>query len=425
MNKHAEYRAAPGRRCNTHRFLNHKRRMSKIRFKRFIHPRVLKGLGRDLLARFFQSVHPPGAAAPWLPPAQLPDEQWFGLLARNLSVPEALPESVAEALWALDEMATPEGQEALETAAACQGLRLSDDGSATREELALKVWLAAPDLLTAAHNRQRLKRLTAFEHFGPTVARADRPPFTPPADTTLAAVATALEPWFARHSRGQNTTRVDLYRIEAFSSSPAESSPDTNYWFVVRHGDTYTRTPKVEAQKTEILHFRPERDDVVMYSPALDELCVNARTRGERELYVQVFGLHLRGRMDYFRRQHTYTLEPLRTDGPAALNPAGVQGLEKITLRELEIAWDDNRFDQKVIYQASDLFELAASSPAQEVIPGEGRLVRAAFDLHFTGCPKPRPVQIRVPNLLKLGRHCDASRVQSWLALRRFRTPRK
>jgi len=42
--------------------------------------------------------------------------------------------------------------------------------------------------------------------------------------------------------------------------------------------------------------------------------------------------------------------------------------------------------------------------------------VRAAFDIYFGDNPKPRKVQVRPPNILKLGRHCDAVLVQHWLS---------
>jgi len=35
---------------------------------------------------------------------------------------------------------------------------------------------------------------------------------------------------------------------------------------------------------------------------------------------------------------------------------------------------------------------------------------------------KPRKVQIRPPNILKLGRHCDARLVHRWLSKQKFRT---
>jgi hypothetical protein len=193
------------------------------------------------------------------------------------------------------------------------------------------------------------------------------------------------------------------------------------FWFLIRHGDTFSRTPKVDAQRTEILHFRPERDDVVVYSPEHDELRINARTRSERDLYVRQLGLCLHGREDYFGRSWTYTLEPLRLEGASALEPDGVAGIEKVVLREVEVAW--NTKGREVLTRAADdLFQSGSDdAEADGPIPQDGSLCRAAFDFHFADQPQPRPVQIRVPNLIKLGRHCDLQLVDRWLCQRGFR----
>ena len=166
----------------------------------------------------------------------------------------------------------------------------------------------------------------------------------------ILALTMALDGWFARNQRGSETTRVEVYPM------------DGEYWFLIRHGDIFTRAPKVERQATHILHFRPERDDVVVYSPALDELRVNARTKGERDLYIEQFGLHLRRAADYFSNRFTYTLEPLRTHGADALDARDIDGVKKIVLRELEVAFDNG--NREVITRATQgLFEFAAATP--------------------------------------------------------------
>ncbi|HYG34347.1 MAG TPA: hypothetical protein VEC99_06160, partial [Clostridia bacterium] len=206
-----------------------------------------------------------------------------------------------------------------------------------------------------------------------------------------------------------HTVRIELYPLNG------------EYWFLVRHGDSFSRTPKVESRKTEILHFRPERDDVVVYSPEHDEIRINTRTKGERDLYREQFGLCLRGARDYFSKRKTYTLEPLRADGPIALDTTGLDGIDKIVLREVEVAWDNYGHDV-ILRAADDVFRSAAAMENQDgPIPRTGRLTRAAFDLHFPDSARPRPVQIRPPNVLKVGRHCDAQRVDRWLCARGFR----
>ena len=378
----------------------------KLRFKRFIRPAFLRKLGRplvgELFARFDADLKQLGLD---LPAADLADQDYFRALTRLLATPEGLPESLTEALFAVDEMSSSEGQEQLELAVARIEPSFRFEGESTRSDLALRVWLVNPGLLARLHNQQRLRRLTSFQCFSPAASAATATAKTPDA-AMLEALAATLDPWFARHQRGHNTTRLELYAVQG------------DYWFLVRHGDTFTRTPKVEAQKTEIIHFRPERDDVVVYSAEHDELRINARTRGERELYAEAFGLHLHGRGDWFSRQGAYSLEPLRREGPDALDPAGLDGLTQIILREIELT-SDSAPHEVLTRHGEDLFRVTLS--VDELMPPGWRLTRAGFDLHFKGQLRPRPVQIRPPNLLKLGRHCDLRLVHRWLCQRGFR----
>ncbi|HTL55952.1 MAG TPA: hypothetical protein VL361_09750, partial [Candidatus Limnocylindrales bacterium] len=329
--------------------------------------------------------------------------------ARLLSSPEDLPDALNEALFAIDGLACAKGQEELERAIAHAGLAVDFSPDSTSAELALQVWLSDPVLVARTYNRQRFRRLSAFEHFGCSLPAGERRAPTQPTPAIADQLALALDPWFARHHRGQNTTRVELYPLNG------------EYWFLIRHGDTFSRTPKVDAQRTEILHFRPERDDVVVYSPEHDELRINARTKSERGLYVRQLGVCLHGRDDYFGVSWTYTLEPLRLEGVSALEPNGIAGIDKVVLREVEIAWNAN--GREVLTRAADdLFQNASDDAGVAgPIPQDGSLCRAAFDFHFADQPQPRPVQIRVPNMIKLGRHCDLQLVDRWLCERGFR----
>jgi hypothetical protein len=414
-----------------------------VRFKRFTRIQVLKRIGRDLLERFLHRFEPElRAQGLTLPGPDLEDAAYFLALGRLLAAPDQLPARLTEALFAIDELAGPEGQEQLELALARTGLEVAFRPASSREDMVLELWLAHPELVARVHNQQRLRRLTTFEHFATSLAPAERPPLSPPNQATLCALATSLDPWFARHQRGHNTTRIELCNLGPASNGgrqkssaaftecgPAETGTaaakqeqaEAEFCFVVRHGDSFARTSKVEAQETEILHFRPERDDVIIYSSRHDELRINARTKGERDLYVRMFGLHLRGREDYFSSRHTYTLEPLRLAGRECLEPADDGDIAKIVLRQIEIAWE-NPLLGRTIREADDIFAGPAEGAAlARVLRGSGRIARAAFDVHFHHSRRPRPVQIRLPNILKVGRHCDAQSVDRWLCRRGFR----
>ncbi len=293
----------------------------------------------------------------------------------------------------------------------------------------MQVWLLAPQVLARVHNGLRLQRLTAFEHAAhegdKEVFSFQSSVFSPDQDDAgtrevdpgefkgaTALLSMALDGWFARNQRGAETTKIEIYPIEG------------DFWFMIRHGDTFNRVATVERQHTEILHFRPERDDVVVYSPRFDELRVNARTKSERDLYIEQFGLHLRGSVDYFSQRQPWTLEPLRRLGRDALEAEGLDGIRAIKLCELEIA-RNNHLREIITHKADDLFECAGLRAGERnVIPHDGWLARAIFEIQFTGLPQPQPVEIRLPNMLKVGRRCDFHAVQNWLCRRGFRTVR-
>ena len=118
-------------------------------------------------------------------------------------------------------------------------------------------------------------------------------------------------------------------------------------------------------RKTEMLHYRPEKDDVAVYSPDLDEIRIHAGTKGERELYRKQLGQRLFGDDDYFSQKKACTLEPLRANGMDALDVEGVGGdLERVVLREYEVAYDSG-FEEVMIRKATDVFAAAEAAPPQ------------------------------------------------------------
>jgi hypothetical protein len=344
--------------------------------------------------------------------------------------PEELPDAVNEALVAVDDLSTSQGFESLEKSPGWPPRQSLLKADSTREDIALQLWLADRDFIINVHNRLRLTRLTVFEYAaasagraasdeaantnGPHVLQQDGSPFDPrrcsaPDKSAILDLTGALDRWFATNHRGSETTRIEVYPLRG------------EYWFLIRHGDVFIRAPKVRQQTTEILHYRPERDDVVVYSPALDEIRVNARTQGERELYIQQFGLHLRGSLDYFSHRAPYTLEPLRAQGAGALDTDGLEGISNITLRELQILLNNNQ-RETITRQAEDIFRCAPLDPRHaSPIPDDVHLARAIFDIQFAGTRKAHPVEIRPPNILKVSRRSDPHAVQDWLLKRGFR----
>lgn len=106
--------------------------------------------------------------------------------------PEGLPGSLNDALYAIDEMATEDGQQRLEEAVAAKQLPLAFDEKSSREDIALQVWLESPELLAEKHNEQRLIRLSSFEYYSNPAPTDRTATLEKPHAATLDALTAAL-----------------------------------------------------------------------------------------------------------------------------------------------------------------------------------------------------------------------------------------
>lgn len=377
-----------------------------MKFRRFTKTRFLKEVGRELLGKLFDRFKAElGAKGVSMPPADADDDAYFAGLAKITVEQDGLPGELIDALFTIEEMANEHGQERLERAATQLGLKLEDDSS--HGDIAIQVYLKAPDLLVQQHKEFHLSRLSGFEYHGhrEPVDRSDS--FAAPDAATIARIEADLDDWFSRHNRGEQTAKVEVF------------SMGTEFWFLIRHGGTFKRQAKVDRRKRESMHYRPDIDDVLVYTPERDEIRIHAGTKGERELYRTAFGRRLFGDDDHFCERRAYTLNPLLDDGVEALDVSDVEGIERITLIELELDFG-GKFNEVQIRKADDIFE-AAEARGREAFPAGAELRRAVFEVLFTGAEKPRKVHLRPPNLLKLGRYCDAVAIDLWLSRRGFR----
>ena len=380
-----------------------------MKFRKFTKPQFLKNIGRTLLDKLFgKYAGDLVAAGKELPAPDANDDAYFKSLSGVAMMGDGLPDDLFEAMYAIEEMANEEGQERLENAPELAALGLKFDEKSSRGDIALQVFLAAPELLAKKHNEMRLSRLASFEYHGCKTPQDRSASFKAPTKEVLERLTADLDEWFKQHHRGEKSANIDPYELEG------------EFWFLVRHGDAMARMAKLDKGKLKMLHFRPAKDDVVVYSPQRDEIRIHAGTKGEKELYRTAFGSRLQGNPDYFSERKAYTLDPLRTDGPDALSVDGVPEIEKIVLTEFELQWRGGLNDS-LVKKSNDIFT-SAKAREKKAIPDSGNLVRAGFDFYFEGVKKPRKVQIRPWNTLKLGRHCDARPVHEWLSKRGFRT---
>ncbi|XOV73802.1 MAG: hypothetical protein ACFHW5_11670 [Verrucomicrobiota bacterium] len=375
----------------------------------FTKRKFLEGIGKSLLQELFTAADSAESATTSTPSPELPDKDYFDAVAKLAMNPEQLPDSIQEAFYAIEEMSTVEGQDRLQSALDSEGLQLELPEDSTLGDFATRVFLKHPSLFATKHNEQRMFRLSAFEYHVSKEPEDRSETFQEPDKEQLNRLCSDLDDWFRTHNRGDQTTRISPHFI------------DGEYWFLIRHGNTFARTTKIERRTTDVLHYRPAKDDVVVYSPKRDEIRINAQTKGEKNLYRQVFGWRLFGDSEHFSVPRTYTLKPLLELGVDSLEVDGVNGLSKVVLRAYETS-KQSRFKEVDIKKATDIFECAREQAGNlHPLAKLESLNRAVFDLYFEGSKKPRSIHITPPNVLKLSRHCDAATVHHWLQLRGFK----
>ena len=377
--------------------------MATFRLRRFSNPEVLRAIAPRRLIAFLEPhrafFEARGLVFPRAPSTGPIDYE--ALVDLFMDPGAGLPKELLDALFLVDEMATPHGMDALLEDARCSGLPLDEAAEDSPADVAVQVWLLDCRLLESKHAEQFLVRPHSFECY--QTGRAKVPPFTLPDTTVCGNLERDLDDWFEEKKRGRGT-RVFVY--------PREDG----VWFLVRHGEPFKREESLNGPETVSVCYRPLKYDVLVYQPQIGELRVNARSKHEKRLYRTQFGKHFFGDEDFFPGDSKYTLEPLLTRGEAALACVDVPGMEWVRLREAHffLGGPSNEVQS---HRADDVF---AAFRSRDGKPPAGRIIRAVFQVKFTDSKRPRSVTIRPSNIAQYTRDDDAELVEQWLRRRGF-----
>jgi len=348
-----------------------------------------------------------GSAARRVAPAD--DGLDYEGLARVLMSPdESTPRELVDDLFFVDEMATPEGMDALREEIAklppAQRKRIELGPDPTPADVAVRVRLYAPDILERKHAETMLTSKRSFQYFLP--ANGNGKPFTVPGDTQLRALEGAFDDAFDQMKRGRST------RVFVFER-------DGEVWLLVRHGDPCKREGAVGPSGPSSVYYRPEVFDVVRYYHATGELSINAGScKKIYDLYREKIGLHLFGDALHFPPCNAkFTLDPLRASGEDSLVCTDVEGMESVVLKEVQYFWGGPE-NEVEIRKASNVFE--ALKRRNRTIPDSARISKAKFQVKFADSKTPRMVTVTSSNVTSFTRDSDASAVEAWLAKRGF-----
>jgi hypothetical protein len=330
------------------------------------------------------------------------DFDYVGLAKVFMAPDGKIPKELIDALYFVDELATPEGMDALLTEAKQQKLKLAPGSAHSPADIAVQVWLLNRNILERIHAEHHVANVRSFDSY--QMNRSRRPPFKRPSDKRLKALANDLDEWFEEKKRGRGTRIIMCEK-------------DDDVWFLARHGDPYKREESIDGGKASSVYYRPLKPDVVVYSPQFGELRINARSKGEKELYRTKFGKHLFGDENIFPGKEKYTLDPLRELGEDSLALGDIDGIEWIKLREVQFFFRGNPWEV-VTRKSDDVFALFKSR--DKSFPDSGRTIKATFQVKFADAKTPRSVVIKPPNIAHYTRDDDSVLVEKWLEARGF-----
>ncbi len=360
--------------------------------------RIEAGRLRELLAPHREYLDAYGFTLPSM------DEESLDL--RRLSVvllasDEQTPPDLVEAIHVIGNVGTNARFDDLLEIAAQNGVN-ADGNAITPIDLAVRLWLQVPKALERLERDGLFEKKLKFEHFparkgAPRTAAEDLP-------ADVAAIEAVIEAWLDAHARGPGCT------IERVVSG-------AEIRFLIDHGLPCKRERCRQGRESSRLLYRPERSDLVICDTATNELRVHTSTIGEMRMYVAIFGKHLFGDADHFTFSSKYTLDPLQRRGREALHCRGVEGLDRILLRELQWAWNGVA-PQVEIQRGPDLFRAFEERP--KTIPADAMLRKAIFEIHLTGIKKPRIAWVRPPSTASYGRGEESPLVEQWFRFQGF-----
>ena len=313
------------------------------------------------------------------------------------------PSAMVDALYYVHETASAQDMDELLTAVRNQNVLIVDDPTATPIDLAIDIWLAAPELVRSRHAETVAMRQQNFEYFGPQ--RPVRMAF-PEVDAALRSqIEAGLDDWFESHRRGRGC-RLFIIR----------HAPMT--WVLVRHGQPMRREASQKDDGgvgTEF--YRPQRHDVLIYDERSGDVGVHAGTKGERNLYLRTLGRHLFSGEEHFLPAGRFTLDPLFEDGSQALNVEDVDGIKGVRLVECRRYFGGPHREIET-RKAEDIFAALASRNIQSL--AGARLNSASFKVAFDDSEKERSVTIRPPGIARYERNDDSELIERWLRRRGF-----
>ncbi len=321
-----------------------------------------------------------------------------------MSPDSQMPQELVEALFFINEVSNADAFDRLQMAIEEEELDIEIPDEVSPEDLAVRVWLKNPVLLERVHAEQFLTHPRSFEYFRTSIDPV--PEFQSPGPETINALERSLDDWFARRRRGR-FTRVFVFERE------------TAVWFLVRHGEPFKREAAIIDDESTSVNYRPEKFDVLVYDKRNGEIRMNARSKGERLLYKEQFGLHLFGKLSFFDETARFSLDPLQESGAAALVCRDVDGIDWVRVTELHFSLG-GELNDRMIHKSKDYFLSLLVN--ERKMPAHFPITQCTFEIKFSNAAASRKVKIQSGNKASYKRDDDADVLEEWFRKRGFIT---
>ncbi len=306
---------------------------------------------------------------------------------------------LVDALYCIHEVAVDVNTDQLERTVESEGVTLATNPSLL--EIALSLWIAAPEALKGIHRRGLTTRRRSYVYFSAEYSAEGAFSLN---NERVRQLENCLALYFKRKNRG------DGCKVYHYSDEHEHS-------FLISHGELYRREAVWEEGRPGIIAFRPKKYDAVVYNSFTEELGINAPTETLREHYRRQFGFYLFGRENHFPSRSKYTLEPLLRDREASLFTGDVPEIQWARLSELSYAIEDSTPEVRT-HKASDVF--IALERHRHDVPRRIRPVKATFRLTFVEQSKSRTLTIKPTNIALYSRGEDSPVIEDWLHRRGF-----
>jgi len=369
--------------------------MATYDLKKFARVHILKSIKPTRLAAFFGQHHDYFATRDFdlsKINSEMSDEDFTSMLSVLMNPDNETPQSLIDALYHVNEMATAEGMETLIAEYGKAGY-VFDDPDPTPADIAVCAWTMNSRLFETIYAKlARLKPRTYRFYQGMSNGHSH-----PLEEDRIAALEEDLNDWSERNKLGRHCKVFPILS-------------DNDHCYIVRRGKPHARVSTIARGESSCAFFQPETFDAVAYDTTTGQLRVAAGTKGALDLYRTAFGKHIFGSEDHFSDTRLYDLQQLLTRGRECLVCDDIPGMHDVKLRKLQVSMGGN--GGSITWESSDLFDIP--DLLKQIAP-DADVLAASFAVKFAGCTRARTSEVKPPNSIKYRRDGDGRLLEMWL----------